>query len=162
MTRAALAVSLFVVMQAATAHAACDASQPNQKPIGQYVLRGGTAHDTQTKLTWQRCSVGQSWKEGEGCIGAVKPSTVLSARQLEVDGWRLPTRDELATLVSPTCSKPAINEEAFPNMDLTHLHYWTSTANGDSYAAYVNFNTGMSSFDANDEPYAVRLVRDGK
>jgi hypothetical protein len=160
--RAALAVSLCVVMQAAAAHAACDASQPSQKPASQYILKGDIAQDKQTRLTWRRCSVGQSWKDGEGCLGAVKPLTVLSAKQLEVDGWRLPTRDELATLVSPTCSKPAINEDVFPDMDAAHLHYWSSTANGDSYAAYVNFATGMSSFDANDEPYAVRLVRDGK
>ena len=51
---------------------ACDADKPTRTPGARYVLKGGEAYDKKTDLTWQRCSIGQRWKEGTGCVGVIK------------------------------------------------------------------------------------------
>jgi len=66
---------------------------------GRYLINNdGTVTDIHTKLTWQRCSVGQIWT-GETCAGDFIGFTWDQAMQLAKDGWRLPTVDELDTLV---------------------------------------------------------------
>jgi hypothetical protein len=157
----AVTAAVFFSLPATLASAACDPGEPTKKPTSQYVIQGATVYDKASNLTWQRCSVGQTWKDGAGCIGDVKVFPWAQTKALEHDGWRLPTEAEIETLVSPTCSKPAINEEVFPNMHLGELHYWSGTGEG-AYASYANFSNGLVSTDAADEPYAVRLVRSGK
>jgi len=95
-------------------------------------------------------------------MGAVRPLTWGEATQAQSGGWRLPTRDELASLVSTACQGPAIDSAAFPGTEADTLNYWSSTEVSDSSAYYVNFANGVASVDALDEPYAVRLVRGGK
>ena len=119
------------------------------------------AFDKVTGLTWQRCSAGQSWQNGKGCIGTVQGLAVLQAELLEVNGWRLPTIEELKTLVSPNCTRPAINEEVFPGMDVQSLYYWSKTSPRASSFDYLNFETGTVSADGDQEPYSVRLVHSG-
>ncbi len=153
--------ALIIGIQALPAYAACEAGKPTQNPSSQYVVNGATVYDTESHLTWQRCSAGQLWQEGQGCVGTVKGLPRLQAELLEEDGWRLPTIDELATLVSPTCTRPATNEDVFPGMDLHSLNYWSKTAPREAFLNYVNFETGRVSTDADEEPYAVRLVRSG-
>jgi Protein of unknown function (DUF1566) len=154
------AVALLCLLPALT-HAACDPGKPDSRPTSQYVLKGGTAFDKRTHLTWQRCSAGQSWQDGKGCVGAVQGLTRLQAELLEKDGWRLPTIEELETLVSPSCTHPAINEVVFPGMDLQSLYYWSKTSPRPASLDYLNFETGTVSADGDDEPYSVRLVRSG-
>jgi hypothetical protein len=117
--------------------------------------------DKKTHLTWQRCSVGQAWQDGRGCIGTVQGLTLLQAELLETSGWRLPTIEELETLVSSNCTRPAINEEVFPGMDVQHLYYWSKTSPREALLDYLNFETGTVSADGDQEPYSVRLVRGG-
>ena len=147
---------------AAPALAACDTKQPTRTPTDRYVISGGSVYDKKANLTWQRCSVGQSWAEGMGCTGAVKSMVWDDAMKEATGGWRLPSKDELETLMSPTCSYPSINEEAFPNMDLQKLGYWTGTQNDSSNAWQVGFSYGFSSYNSHRNTYAVRLVRSGK
>ena len=159
-------VGLSAILNLASpAWAVCDASQPSRKPIGQYVINGGTVYDKKGDLTWSRCSVGQRWVDGVGCAGVIKEMTWNEALQQAYGGWRVPTKDELATLVSPTCKNPSINEEAFPDMELNKLVYWTSDENGASGAWGVHFDDGhirkyilLPPF----EYFAVRLVRGGE
>jgi hypothetical protein len=146
----------------APAFATCDSSQPNRTPISRYQIRAGEVYDKKTDLTWQRCSVGQHWKEGVGCVGVIKQMTWEEAKAQAANGWRLPTRDELTTLIAPTCKKPSINEAAFPDMELDKLWYWTSSPNGSFLVWLVDFADGNSnSYDSTDAG-SVRLVRDGQ
>ncbi len=154
-------VLILLCLQAALAYSACAPGKPDAHPTSRYILRGGTAFDTRTRLTWQRCSVGQTWQGGKGCVGAVQGLTLLQAQLLEKDGWRLPTIEELKTLVSPSCSRPAINEEVFPGMDIQSLYYWSNTSPREASLYYLNFETGAVSADGDEEPYSVRLVRSG-
>ncbi len=144
------------------AFASCDASQPSRTPTSRYQIHAGEVYDRKTDLTWQRCSVGQRWKEATGCVGVIRQMSWDEAKAQASNGWRLPTRDELTTLIAPTCSKPAINEEAFPDMELDKLWYWTSSPNGSFLVWLVNFADGNSnSYDSTDTG-SVRLVRGGE
>jgi hypothetical protein len=142
---------------ASTAEAACDASQPNPNPIGQYVISGGEVYDKKTDLTWARCSVGQHWREAIGCVGAVRTMTWDEALQQSGSGWRVPTEEELVTLVSPSCKSPALNDEAFPGMDPQKLWYWSSSSCGASCPEHVTFEFGNSgNYGSRAYPGAVR------
>jgi len=141
--------------------AECDSTQPNRTPTSRYVIEGGVVYDRKTDLTWQRCSVGQRWDGDLGCVGVIEQMTWDEAKAKAADGWRVPTRDELATLVSPTCKQPSINEEVFIDMDLRKLWYWTSTTSDDYLAWLVNFADGQfANYDRSDVG-AVRFVRVG-
>jgi hypothetical protein len=76
------------------------------------------------------------------------------------EGWRLPTRVELLSLVDDTRTEPAIDVSRFP--DTKSGAYWTSTlyASGSSYAWVVNFGYGLADYGRRGNGYAfVRAVR---
>ena len=159
------AVAALVLLSArfvaVPAFAACDSSQPSRTPTTRYQVRGGEVYDRKTDLTWQRCSIGQRWKDGTGCVGVIKQMSWEEAKGQAGSGWRLPSKDELTTLIAPTCKKPAINEEAFPDMELDKLWYWTSSDNGSFLVWLVNFSDGNSASFDNTDTGSVRLVRGG-
>ncbi|MCI5219842.1 MAG: DUF1566 domain-containing protein [Candidatus Electrothrix sp. LOE2] len=154
--------------------------------MGQYIDHGdGTVTDTKTGLMWKRCSEGLS---GVNCEdGKAKEYTWNDAverfKNVEYAGysdWRLPTIDELKTLMY--CSKgadkdgwcndgserPTINQQAFPNTE-TFSVVWSGSPNaGNSdYAWHVDFSVGYSNYDGRGggnrgSGYAVRLVRGGQ
>lgn len=140
------------------AFAVCDPKQASQTPASRYTVKAGEVYDRKTKLTWQRCSVGQKWKEGLGCVGVILQMTWKEAMLLETPVWRLPTRDELASLVASNCENPAINEEVFPDMELPKLWYWTSTESGGS-VLYVGFSGGAVHESGPSDFDAVRMVK---
>jgi hypothetical protein len=59
-------------------------------------------HDENTHLIWQRCCVGQKWLNGK-VIDGEQQLTWSEVQQIlakvQQEGWRLPTLDELKTLV---------------------------------------------------------------
>ena len=154
-------VVAVLCMHAALAYGVCVSDGPDTHPTSQYILKGGTAFDKKTHLTWERCSVGQTWQDGKGCVGTVQGLTRLQAELLEQNGWRLPTIEELETLVSRNCTHPAINEEVFPGMDAQSLYYWSKTSSREASLDYLNFATGTVSADSDEEPFSVRLVHSG-
>lgn len=149
--------------------------------IGQYIDHGnGTVTDTKTGLMWKRCSEGLS---GDNCEhGKAEEYTYDDAvkRFKHVDyagysDWRLPTVDELKTLVycskgienkkSGSCNdgseRPTINQQAFPN---TVWWYWSGSpfAGYSDYAWSVHFNNGSPGFGYRNARGAIRLVRGGQ
>lgn len=76
------------------------------------------------------------------------------------EGWRLPTRAELLSLVDDTRYDPAIDSTRFP--DTESAAYWTSTpfASDPSFAWIVDFYDGYASYYHRNGSYAfVRAVR---
>ena len=142
--------------------AECDSTQPNRTPTVRYAIEGAVVYDKKTDLSWQRCSVGQRWENDVGCVGVIEHMTWDEAQAKAVDGWRVPTRDELATLISPTCKQPSINEEVFVDMDMRKLWYWTSSTNDEYLAWLINFADGQFSNLDRSDVGAVRLVRTGR
>lgn len=154
---------------------------------GRYrVNTDGTVTDIQTNLTWQRCSVGQTWT-GKACAGETAYFKWDEAMWLAQDGWRLPIVDELETLVfcnsgqrrvyarpngrfvaetSGMCegryTKPTINQQAFPNTPVGF--FWSSSPYaGEANVAWgVVFDDGDVSGNGKDGYGQVRLVRAGQ
>jgi hypothetical protein len=149
-----------LVIGSSAAQAICDASPTAKPSASRFVIADETVYDRTTKLTWMRCSYGQTSRKGGGCDGEVKPVDWDAAMALRVPGdraWRLPTKDELDSIVEQDCKKPAINEDVFPDTAL--MAYWTSTPSGPSYAWHVNFRWGISAWQyLRSNQYAVRFV----
>ncbi|MCI5188519.1 MAG: DUF1566 domain-containing protein [Candidatus Electrothrix sp. AS4_5] len=148
--------------------------------IGQYIDHGnGTITDTKTGLMWKRCLEGLS---GVNCEeGKVKiyrwNDAVKRCKNVEYAGyadWRLPTIEELKTLVhcskgvnrkNGLCNKgsekPTINQQAFPNTEAVRVWSGSPYADYSGSAWLVGFNFGYSSANRNGS-CAVRLVRGGQ
>lgn len=109
------------------------------------IMNNGTEiRDLQTTLVWQRCSVGQTWG-GTRCEGQSKELTFDDAQRLSNTEWRVPTTDELATLIT-TVADPKlrkINNKAFPG---TEGWFWTAdTPEPESLvASFINFFNGQT------------------
>ncbi|NVC62384.1 DUF1566 domain-containing protein [Vibrio sp. 05-20-BW147] len=130
---------------------------------------GTVTHHT-TGLIWQRCSLGQSW-DGADCTGEATvfswPEALAAAAQHSLAGfsdWRLPNKNELASIVEYRCWEPAINNQQFPNTPSDW--YWSSSpVVDDSYVVWnVRFWAGSvfeGCFSCTGLVH-VRLVRDAK
>ncbi|XCN72502.1 MAG: DUF1566 domain-containing protein [Candidatus Electrothrix aestuarii] len=159
--------------------------QKNRR-IGQYIDHGdGTITDTETGLMWKRCAEGLS---GVNCEeGEMERYTwdeaVKRFKKIDYAGyadWRLPTIDELKTLLQ--CSKgkdkdgdcndgsekPTINQQAFPNTEAGRFfeagQFWSGSpyAYLSDFAWFVGFNYGNSRAAFRNGVNAVRLVRGGQ
>jgi len=112
--------------------------------------------DKETGLVWQRDteSTEQIW--GNACIYCYQLS--LGGRK----GWRLPTIEELASLVDPSQVNPALPEgHLFTNVKLS-LYWSSSTVVGfPGYAWGVNFDNGFVGISDKMNGYYVRCVRGG-
>ena len=142
-----------------------------QKTDPHYVINIDTVYDKETNLTWQRCSVGQRWIEKKGCIGNIRTMTSDSAQKQGAGAWRVPTKEELATLLDAKLQKlgqkPAIDVIAFPNMNPAKTWYWSSSPATHSGYLGVSFDGAnkrdMDNTQRSRAKYgAVRLVRTGK
>ena len=137
------------------------------RPTADYVANAdGTATHTPTGLMWKRCAEGQVWADN-ACTGAAATYAWEAAKPLSGDtagktDWRLPTIEELLTLVDYS-QYAAINETAFPNSE--NLYLWSSSylASYADYAWYVGLSAlGESGTTNRVNKYGVRLVRVAK
>jgi hypothetical protein len=151
------------------------------RAIGQYIDHGnGTITDTKSGLMWKRCSEGLSGVNCEkGKTEEYKyDAAVQRFKNVGYAGysdWRLPTVDELKTLVycsngvedkdrgrcNDGSKQPTINQQVFPN---TTSWYWSGSPDADSsdFAWYVYFFGGYSGGVLRPNSFAVRLVRGGQ
>lgn len=156
-----------------------------QADTSRYSAQGATVIDRESGLQWMRCNFGQQWS-GNACTGA--PTTFrwqdarTAAVQLNRDGgfegysdWRLPTLDELLSLVYCSSGQPAAFKGAnragcggrhdtptivaslFPGT--VEGWYWTSTSSSSDLAWSVAFHYGYADVDYKSFNEAVRLVR---
>lgn len=148
---------------------ACDKDKAASTPSSRFVLNEGNAFDKRTKLTWSRCSVGASWKKGGKCVGTVKLMHLGEAKQYAQKlghGWRIPTVEELYSIIEQKCSNPAINSEVFPNVrNLGEgAPYWSTTKIKEMppLVYYIDFLSGEADGHTKGFSMAVRLVRSGQ
>ena len=133
----------------------------------QYIPRGYFVIDLKNKIEWMTCPVGMVWK-GNTCIGEAKkfelkfiPEIIkLANNQLE-GSWRLPTRNELESLICLECEKVKINLKIFPKTPPEP--FWTKDKNfwQPKFNWIVNFLNG-NAFGRypSYKPNYIRLVRD--
>ncbi len=169
-------------------------SNANQgKRISHYIVyNNGTVKDIKTGLIWKRCAEGLS---GADCsqgkaIEYTWQKAMDHAKQVRFAGhsdWRLPTIEELRTLVycsngvsqerarHKSCSglgwsiydknpyqRPAINQIAFPQTKSSY--YWSASSfvSYPTYAWYVGFYNGNVNAINKSNNLRVRLVRGGQ
>jgi hypothetical protein len=137
-------------------------------PDSRYRENGdGTVTDLSTGLIWKQCAEGLS---GADCTtGSPSTFTWQAALQHAEDAvfagsslWRLPNKNELASLVERRCVNPAINATPLPNTPSSW--FWSSSP----YAYYlgdawlVSFGHGFVSGYGKSYQAYVRLVRGGQ
>ena len=165
------------------------ASNSHRNSGDRYLDQGdGTVVDTTTNLMWKRCGEGQTW-DGKTCVGQASKMTwdqaMPDGRQKRWSAfaghadWRMPTKDELLTLVY--CSsgrpktwndtgdwcdgdfeRPTIDQTNFPNTPSSHVWSDSLYANNAYDAWFVNFGGGYAYVLYRGNYYFhVRLVRSG-
>ncbi len=120
--------------------------------------------DTDTGLTWQGCSAGQS---GDDCVtGSASmmnwQAALLYCEDLDwggCDDWHLPDRNELQSIVDYDSYGPSIDTTAFPGTPSDY--FWSSSSCAVSYAWYVDFYNGSVYGFGKSNTYCARCVRGG-
>lgn len=131
----------------------------------------GTITDIKTGLVWTKCSIGQTYSEGQ-CEG--EPIHIETwGEALNVaknnDGlygysnWRIPNIKELDTIVERQCVRPAINLAVFPNTPSAVFYSSTpDQVNESATFRSINFMTGEDFFPELSVFRFVRLAKNSK
>lgn len=135
-------------------------------PTPQFIDEGSMVTDRDTRLTWDRCTAGENWKNGR-CEGSIKLMSLAAAKkyaETRGGGWRVPTIEELSSIIEVRCHDPSINPAIFPNVRALvegRSPYWSSTPFEaiPTMNYLVDFLTG--EIDARSQGFSigVRLVR---
>lgn len=142
----------------------CQNHLPASTPVQRFNDQGnGTLIDTYTGLMWKKCLEGQT---GERCVGQAlriewsgTAKIVQSVNHDKFAGhtdWRLPTLDELNSIVEKRCVGPAANLELFPGLSAIGL--WSSNQS-DSLAWSIDFEKGRAYENFKGAGMYIRLVR---
>jgi len=136
-------------------------------------------HDKLDSYTWYQddssINAGDSGDVGEAtCFGYDENNTdtfcnsqafterVNQTNLCGLNNWRLPTKNELLSIVDFSQNNPAVNIEYFPN---THSHSYLSSNNSakdgwENSIWYVYFNDGSWTTTSKDAQNRIRLVHD--
>jgi hypothetical protein len=161
--------AVMLLLAAHSSAATCRNDITASTPDQDFTLHNdGTVTHNSTGLMWMRCSLGQTW-DGSTCTGVASTFTwqnALGAAQSHNfaghSDWRLPNKNELASLVEQRCV-PAINSTIFPSTQ-TGGWFWSSSpyAGHSNYAWGVGFDGGGVYDYGKDLNFQVRLVRAGQ
>jgi streptogramin lyase len=137
------------------------------RPSSSYIDQGdGTVTHSPTSLMWKRCAEGQLWS-GSSCTGTASSITAdqaaaLSASYAGHTDWRVPTEEELMSLVDYSAFGPAVNAMIFPATPSSYFWSGSPDASDSNYAWFVYFDDGSAYSYGRGGGYAVRLVRGGQ
>lgn len=144
---------------------ACLKDQVETTPSTEFtpLEEGAVIRHERTTLEWQRCALGQRWDSASnGCTGRPASHTWTSATKLAAkqgDGWRLPSGEELLTIVERCHDGPAINPQVFPNTP--SALFWSASVDtgGLDRAWSVSFFSGQYYRAGKTQNGRVRWVR---
>ncbi|APR78428.1 Serine/threonine-protein kinase pkn3 [Minicystis rosea] len=116
-------------------------------PPDRFTLSADTLVDSEKKLTWQRrpASSAMDWSSARSHCLRVG------------GGYRLPTADELKSLVQVTTMDPPLDPESFPTSAIDV--FWSGTNAGPGAAWAVHFSTGRTAETVVSARNRVRCVR---
>ena len=127
----------------------------------EFTAQGGVVKDTETQLEWQN-----SYKKGIKELDWDNATTYCENLKLKGTDWRLPTKDELLSIVNSKDikyredRKPAL-DKVFLEKDSTGFAYWTSTITSDepNLRWVVDFRQGWTGSRSKEYGLKVRCVR---
>ncbi|MAM12250.1 MAG: hypothetical protein CML23_17745 [Rhizobiaceae bacterium] len=133
-----------------------------------FALQGDEATSREHGLTWKRCAIGMQWDAGAGaCSGAARDLGLNEAIEYAArqgDGWRVPTGQELETLILDTCEGPKIDSVAFPDIAATDFGdgalFWTSSEAMPDMFYFFDFTNGFFDMHSQGFHLSVLLVKD--
>lgn len=111
--------------------------------------------DGSTGLMWQRAGTGHrlTWEEARAWVAQVNARGYAGHRD-----WRLPTVEELASLIEPEPTAAGLHLD--PAFDPEQVECWSADVNAESGEPwYVRFQSGQVRSFARDPKFFVRLVR---
>ena len=162
-------ISLFIA--AAQADQTCRSNIDKSTPTSRFVLSdNGTVTDTETKIIWMRCALGQKW-DGKTCTGQAHNYSWQEAMDAvaelnsdtfgEPSSWRLPYVPELASIVERQCFEPRVNLVVFPATP--SKAFWTGMEKkGNTDQAYaIDFGRGAVTPSNKTHTGPIRLMLDG-
>ncbi len=125
-----------------------------------------TVTDTSTGLMWEKKTADggtndkdtiYTWEESLSWVQELNASGYLG-----YNDWRLPTYNELQSIVDHSRDNPAIDTTAF--LETASLPYWSATTFVSAIvkALYVNFYYGSLGYNDKSVSYYVRAVRGGQ
>ena len=153
--------------------AACNSKIIATTPDDRFTNNGdNTVTDKITGLMWKQCSEGQSTTTtpcDTGLVSTYKWQAALQRGELINTGsgfagytdWRLPNRNELASLVERQCYSPSINTNLFPHTLTSYYFSSSPNVNSGSAAWAVDFDAGDVWNYQKGLESGVRLVRGG-
>lgn len=147
---------------------ACVADKSN-KLVWEVKTDDGGLRDRDSSYSWLRSINGDAngTSDGGRCNGGVNCDTLSYVRAVNeqklcsYSDWRLPSREELETLVEHHGhpEETTINRAYFPQA--IPSWYWTATEypQAEGFAWYVLFKNGIALNDLKERPKHIRLVR---
>lgn len=137
-------------------------------PSSDFVVVGevedGIVRHLRSGLEWRRCPAGRLFSaETGGCSGSNSRNWQAALQQAheKAGGWRMPSINELSSIVEECASGPAVNQVVFPG--ITDTSFWSSTTAPDdaARALVINFSTGSDfSLLSKTSSAPFMLVRD--
>lgn len=147
----------------------CDNTKDKSTPTERFIINTGfetgTVTDTKTNLMWKTCIEGlygpncqqgypykSKWRDS---FNIAKQSTFATYTD-----WRIPSKEELNSLVETACNSPAINQDVF--LGNNNLFVWTNKqyiTRRYYFAWGVDFTSGENYTDFQVANNYVRLVR---
>lgn len=134
-------------------HTRCVRNAPASMTIDFTDNSNGTVSDKNTDLIWQQAeaSSAMTW---ESALGYCESLSLGNH-----DDWRLPNNKELRSISDDSRANPSLNPTYFPGAQ--SARYWSSTTQfGHADAAwFIDFTSGLASYNAKTGQLAVRCVR---
>jgi hypothetical protein len=119
-------------------------------PPNQYTVSAGEVTDNYTGLVWQQADSAAA--ANAAAVPWSAAAAICSSLALNGHSWRLPSINELATLVDEAHVGAAINKTVFPNTkygSYSNNWYWASaTYAGSSYGWAINFDDGFTGYNS--------------
>lgn len=150
--------SIFLIVCAMALSLTCLANCNDESH--RFQLKTDEIFDAYTKLNWALCSYGQVVSASGICEGDAVTVNYKQAQEIVTPlqtSWRLPTKDELKSLVDVTCGVPSINP-IFSNT--APYWYWADDYLSSEDIGFVSFETGVLAWGLNEHfKFNLRLVK---